>query len=190
MYACGVHLHKMLFDMYPFGGATADQMVKNVLAGARSLVPPGHEEFVPLIDRMLCKDWQQRISIDEIQQHPVYLKDLPPELEVHFGLPSSLCAVHPVVVSVRVCNGAWAFPFSLDLWRASPHHNMVPRHVPPMAAGEHKTQRMQAGGQGLPEYRGSAQTLADVQRIFQAAFRQPVEQHGVAAPASSAQVEA
>ena len=83
VYACGVHLYKMLFLRYPFDGADAAEMSQNIIQG-RVVMPshPVHPEIENLLERMLLADWATRISIGEIMKHPAYLENLPSEVAV------------------------------------------------------------------------------------------------------------
>ena len=83
VYAAGVHLYKMLFLRYPFDGKDAAEMSQNIVHG--NVVKPNHPvhpEIEDLLGRMLQKDWRERISIDDIMQHPAYLENLPSEVAV------------------------------------------------------------------------------------------------------------
>lgn len=83
VYACGVHLYKMLFLRYPFDGTDAAEMSQNIIHG--NIVRPNHAvhaEIEDLLGKMLNKEWQERITIAQIMQHPAYLENLPSEIAV------------------------------------------------------------------------------------------------------------
>jgi serine/threonine protein kinase len=83
VYACGVHLYKMLFLRYPFDGDNATSMSQNIVNG--NIVKPNHavhKEVWDLLEKMLDSEWETRISIDDIMRHRVYLENLPSEVAV------------------------------------------------------------------------------------------------------------
>jgi serine/threonine protein kinase len=83
VYACGVHLFKMLFKQYPFGGRNAVELAMNIMQ--RDIMWPNIEidnEITDLLTRMLERRWELRITIPEIMRHPAYLENLPAEIEV------------------------------------------------------------------------------------------------------------
>jgi serine/threonine protein kinase len=87
VYAVGVHLYKMLFLRYPFEGGDAAEMSQNILHG--SIVKPSHPvhpEVEDLLGRMLCREWQERISVPDIMAHPAYLENLPSEVAVRVAI--------------------------------------------------------------------------------------------------------
>lgn len=98
VYACGVHLYKMLFQRYPFEGTDAASMSLNIMSG--NIVKPSflvHPDIDSLLTRMLDANWQTRISVEEIMGHPAYLENLPSEV-----------AVRPLNFTTRLwlCGGA------------------------------------------------------------------------------------
>lgn len=98
VYACGVHLYKMLFQRYPFEGTDAASMSLNIMSG--NIVKPSflvHPDIDSLLTRMLDANWQTRISVEEIMRHPAYLENLPSEVAVR---PLNL------TTRLRLCGGA------------------------------------------------------------------------------------
>jgi serine/threonine protein kinase len=93
VYACGVHLYKMLFLQYPFDGDSVETMSTNIISGNLIMPRQDDAEVVNLLEHMLLWDWEQRITISEIKEHPVYLTNLPLEIEVcgYLGLCTVLC---------------------------------------------------------------------------------------------------
>jgi serine/threonine protein kinase len=83
VYACGVHLFKMLFQRNPFDGSDAASMSLNIMRG--NIAWPNieiHREIVDLLVRMLDGESKTRISVPDIMSHVAFLENLPAEVEV------------------------------------------------------------------------------------------------------------
>jgi serine/threonine protein kinase len=90
IWSCGVMLYVMLFGRYPFDATGADPQVNaqhgvrnviNKILGMQWDIPPNipvSPECRDLLQRLLVADPAQRLSMTQIQQHPWFLKDLPP----------------------------------------------------------------------------------------------------------------
>ena len=111
VYACGVHLYKMLFQRYPFDGEDAEAMSRNIMNGAiRQPREVMHGDPVwDLLTRMLDSNWQSRISIDNIMEHAAYLENLPSEVAVRFPrhgwTTCAMCApLSRWLLAIRCCS--------------------------------------------------------------------------------------
>eukprot|EP00798_Chlamydomonas_sp_ICE-L_P010135 gene10135-8036_t len=90
IWSCGVMLYVMLFGQYPFEtaqqGATQGtqrvQFMMNRILAMQWSIPDGLEissACHDLLNRMLVSDPEKRFSMKEIQQHPWFLTNLPPD---------------------------------------------------------------------------------------------------------------
>jgi serine/threonine-protein kinase SRK2 len=88
VWSCGVHLYVMLVGAYPFDDprqpGNVPTIIKNIQS-ARYAWPrnlPISPACKDLMKRVLVQDAQARITIEEVLQHPWFLKNLPDELRV------------------------------------------------------------------------------------------------------------
>lgn len=75
-WACGVFLYAMLFAKYPFGNDDSADLPRYI-AQAHFTFPPEiatSEECKDLIRRIFVPDPEQRISVEDIMQHPWYTR--------------------------------------------------------------------------------------------------------------------
>ena len=104
MYACGVHLYKMLFQRYPFDGETAEEMGRNILAGHLVPQPCADAALIDLLENMLLWDCERRMTVAMIKAHPVFRANLPAEIAVSSHVYALLQQVPIGDASRTACN--------------------------------------------------------------------------------------
>jgi serine/threonine protein kinase len=117
VWSVGVHLYIMLVGWYPF---TDPRDPKNFPKTAACICDGKYtfpsdlklsEECLDLVRRMLDKDVRRRITIEEIQKHPWFLKNLSRELMVRLA--------HEATVLCKLCQRLLL----------GTHHHCSPRQV-------------------------------------------------------------
>lgn len=87
VWACGVALYTMLEGCYPFQDALDPDnphlIIRHIVHGSYDFPPdvPLSPECKDLIRRILVRDPAQRITLQQIQQHPWFLQDLPADCQ-------------------------------------------------------------------------------------------------------------
>ncbi|PRW60419.1 serine threonine- kinase [Chlorella sorokiniana] len=87
VWACGVALYTMVQGCYPFQDPRDPDdpqlIIKHILHGSFDFPPdvPLSPECKDLIQRILVRDVTQRITLQQIQQHPWFLQDLPSDCQ-------------------------------------------------------------------------------------------------------------
>ena len=77
LWSIGVLLYKIAFGKYPYEGNGAVQLYMKIMQGPNNLVKSGDINFDDLINRLLHKDKERRITYEEYFNHPFFKFDEP-----------------------------------------------------------------------------------------------------------------
>ena len=77
LWSIGVLLYKIAFGKYPYGGNGPVEIYMKIMSGPKKLEKSGDKNFDDLIDKLLQKEKEKRITYPEYFNHPFFKYDEP-----------------------------------------------------------------------------------------------------------------
>ncbi|EAY11483.1 CAMK family protein kinase [Trichomonas vaginalis G3] len=86
VWRCGIILYRMLTGTFPFEDDSKSELFTNILSMKPIIPSQISNDAKNLLSRMLTKDPFERITLEDIQEHPFFVKlsvNIPPSTETH-----------------------------------------------------------------------------------------------------------